>query len=76
MSLSPTVCLPQNHPEAAAYFMHTIIPLLHEIQILLSKFCALVSTADRRHKDTDSSPVVISIDSYITLGLSEVLALQ
>lgn len=60
MSHFPTAHLPQDLPKATAHFMHTILPP-HEIQILFSN-C--------------SSPLVISIDSYITLWLSEVFALQ
>lgn len=66
MSHFPTAYLPQNLPKATAYFMHTILPP-HEIQILLSKFCVLVTPAVRRPKDRDSSALMVSIDSYITL---------
>lgn len=54
MSHFPSAYLPQNLPKAAAYFMHTILPL-HEIQILFSKFCVFASPADRRHKTHNQS---------------------
>lgn len=66
--------LPLNLPRAAAaavaHFMHNIHPL-HEIQILFSKF-----GVSSWQEAQDSSPLVISIDIYVTPRQSQVLALD
>lgn len=74
MSLSLSGC-PKIFPRPLFSHIHHPAVVWNPNSVLL-KFSVLVSAADGRRKDTDSSPLVMLIDSYITVRLSEVFALE